>query len=312
LYDDPASPDGFKDDIRTRPSSEGFSHAPPGVWLPTIGLRLPPLPLTLNCDDQTLDAICVLTKGKRTQILRSPLPNPVGTMMPLVELRWHHQPAGVSARIIPDPQVPEVPWEGILQLMGFGPAGVEVLEIPISSIRARANFNGSTAQISSNGVIDNHNNDNCNDPPSASVRSTWGGGSTAAEPIVFVEPMPEDVLTSSPTASPTNKGKGKNKTLPAPPWEMPEPVRGYMDIGSDTMFLSRGGRWHEMLENGQPLSTSHLTQEDIEMRSAEQEKTARQLERDSQGVYACAYRGGGDFRIFYVGNFVEGDVEDMD
>jgi len=67
-----------------------------------------------------------------------------------------------------------------------------------------------------------------------------------------------------------------------------------------------------MLENGQPLSTSHLTQEDIEMRSAEQEKTARQLERDSQGVYACAYRGGGDFRIFYVGNFVEGDVEDMD
>jgi hypothetical protein len=304
LYEDPAASNGsIRDDDKPRPSPEGFSHAPPGVWLPTISLRLPPPPPVLTLDDQTLDTICILTKGKRTQILRSPLPSPVASTIPLLELRWDHQATGVSARIIPDPQVPDVPWEGILQLMGFGPAGVEVLEIPISSIRARANSNGSTARINSNG----------NDPSVTSVRSTWGAGSTPAELLITVEPTSEDLCMSSPTTCPTSKSKGKGKTLPAPPWEMPEPARGYVDIGSDTTFLSRGGRWHEMLENGQPLSTANLNQEDIEARSAEQEEAARQFERESYGVYACAYRGAGDFKIFYVGNFVEGDAEvDLD
>lgn len=297
LYEDPATSNGsIKDDGKPRPSAEGFSHAPPGVWLPTISLHLPPLPPALG--DQTLDMICILTKGKRTQILRSPLPSPVASTIPLLELRWDHQPTGVSARIIPDPQLPEVPWEGILQLTGFGLDGVEVLELPISSIRVRENSSGSTTRISSNG----------NDAVTG-ARSTWGAGSTAAEPTIMLEPASEDVRLSSPTTSPISKGKGKGKTLPAPPWEMPEPVRGYVDIGSDTTFLSRGGRWHDMSENGQPLSMSNLNQEDINARSAEQEEAARQLERESHGVYACAYRGVGDFKIFYVGNFVEGDTE---
>lgn len=309
LYEDStASSETVKDDVKRRPSYEGFSHAPAGVWLATIGLRLPPLPPVLTLDE-ALDAICILTKGKRTQILRSPLPNPVASTMPLAELRWNHQPTGVSARIIPDPQVPDVPWEGILQLMSFGPAGVEVLEIPISNIRARANSQGSTARIGSSGPV-NNNNGNFS---STSVGSTWGVGSTPVEPIIFTEPIPEDILVLSPTTISACKRNGRGRTLPVPPWDMSEPIRGYVDIGSDTTFLSRGGRWHEMLENGRPLSTSNLTQEDIEARNAEQGEAARQLERDSYGVYACAYRGTGDFKVFYVGNFVEGDVEvDMD
>lgn len=301
LYEDPVSSNGSIRDsgngVRPRANSDGFTHIPNGVWLPTLSLQLPPPPPIVSHDDRevlTLATICIVTKGKRTHVIRSPLPPSLSAAMPLVELRWEHPPTSISARIIPDQKNPDLRWEGVVQLLGFGPAGVEVLEIPVSSIRTRAS-SVNTARIGGDGADSTSHN-----PPSPL-------SSGAADPVpIFTGAIPEDD-----PASPVRpgKGKGKAKSLPVPPWDMPEPVRGYIDIGSDTVFLCRGGRWHEMMENGQPASMSKLTLEDIESRTAEQEEAARQLEKDGHGIYACAYRGVGDFKVFYVGDFAEGDVE---
>ncbi|KAF8314699.1 hypothetical protein DL93DRAFT_2198497 [Clavulina sp. PMI_390] len=370
-----------------RSSSEGFAHISPGVWLPTVSLTLPPPPPVLSPDDRevlTLQTINILTKGKTTHIVRSPLPAQLSTTMPLVELTWRHAPSSLSARVVADHQNRELPgsapWEGVVQLLGFGPAGVEVLEIPVSSIRTRAAQAANTARLPVDTGVDLLASELPDTPrtaplsyssPSSSTPTPMSAGypdlnqyrpmtpnspgdgaedmgNQTSESPIATQSIISLSLTDEFGATTTNpalmrpgedvkgKGKGKAKTLPIPPWESPEPVRGYIDIGSDTTFLCTGGRWHDMLEDGH-LSPSHMqraratgrtsalggtwggddrasatfSREDDYDWDRESEYGSRIPQEDTtlQGVYACTYRGPGDFRVFYVGDYVEGDQE---
>jgi len=142
-----------------------------------------------------------------------------------------------------------VPGELQLQLLGFGPEGVEVLETPIASIHTAAQ------------------------------------GAAASTPYL---------------ASLVNVGKGKERELPDP---LPiVPLRAHADLGADSSFLCVGGHWHDY--EG-PWGKQRLRSNSSISSSILEERV-----RDRSGVYACAQKGQYDYRVFFVGDYVEGDSHD--
>ncbi len=121
-----------------------------GPWLPIARLKLPPPPpiqadpIAVKIFTISLREIYILTKGRRTHILRSPLPNPLSSVKPLLEITWREQPSGIIPRTCthtepltdtspcPDSTTPELQ----LQLMGFNAMGIEIIEIPLSALCA--------------------------------------------------------------------------------------------------------------------------------------------------------------------------------
>ena len=73
----------------------------------------------------------ILTKGKRTHVVPSPLPSRSSSTAPLQAVFWKTQPKHVAARVILSPDDPqnEPP---ILQLISFNESGIEVQETGIS------------------------------------------------------------------------------------------------------------------------------------------------------------------------------------
>jgi len=126
-----------------------------GPWLPIARLKLPLLPL-IQADPVAakiftigLKEVYVLTKGRQTHILRSPLPNPLSSVKPLLEIRWKEQPSEIIPRICtrtepehltsntsPNPDSTTIMQELHLQLIGFNAMGVEIIEIPLLAICA--------------------------------------------------------------------------------------------------------------------------------------------------------------------------------
>lgn len=363
-----------------RESSDGFSHSvinAGAAWLPIISVHLPDTqtPTGLNQSEiehqrfNHLKTVCVLTKGLKSHIIRSPIPNPISTTSPLVEIRWTKPPTGISARISQPAAVPSsralggsapVPSsisEALLQIVGFGQAGIEVIEISVASLKAHdvrlrrgASFTttrsdsldlagGISLSVSTSIIpfsVSSSSPLNL-DPPSIpnaprSRHTSLSDSHPNTSGIAVANPQPR-------THHSPIKGKGKEKSLPpVPPRSgsstldtfssdgVLDITRGYLDIGADASLLCRGGLWHDVTDTGQRVSSSHQLDRNRSFAGTEssfdgfsdggertrQEERQREVERerDGCGVYGCAVRMAGDYRVFYVGDYVEGDADE--
>ncbi|KAF8341525.1 uncharacterized protein EI90DRAFT_3034226 [Cantharellus anzutake] len=256
----------LRDDIPppvSRPYSCDQSQDPAtvGPWLPIAYLKFPSPPTSITKNDPeaigiftgSLEAVYILTKGRRTHILRSPLPNPASSAKALIELTWKEQPSEVKPRtcihtelfINAAPDSRNTTQQLQLQLMAFNGTGIEVIEVPISAIQAAAQ------------------------------------GEIAGQMSL--------------------RGKGKGRALPAPPGV--EYVRAKMDLGGEATFLATGGQWDGFKGLGRleraASTTSSVFGEDV---------------RDRSGVYACYEKGPNDYRVFFIGDYAQGDelVEEND
>ena len=104
-----------------------FYREQKGIWLPPTYEEL-----TLGTPNGVFTkAIYVITRGKQTHILPSPLPTPLSSCPPLYSVTWNSPPIDVSHRVCSPLDDPS-----FLQLVGFGEYGIEVLEIPLSVFSA--------------------------------------------------------------------------------------------------------------------------------------------------------------------------------
>lgn len=155
----------------------------------------------------------------------------------------------VTPRTCYSADVDDVSGELQLQLVGLGPEGVEVLEIPINTLQAAAQ--GAAASTG--------------------------------------------YLSSS-----VNGGKGKEREMPEPPPLVP--LQAHVDLGADASFLRVGGHWHDYegpwgkppLRRSSSISSTILEEQ----------------VRDRSGIYACTRRDLNDYRVFFLGDYVEGDSHD--
>ncbi|THH11481.1 hypothetical protein EW145_g628 [Phellinidium pouzarii] len=95
-----------------------------GYWLPPTYEELP---IESSGQTSTLP-VYLLTRGKQTHVLASPLPASLSNCPPLSVLMWQHLPNQVCHRVCSPLAEPD-----FLQVIGFGEFGVEVQEIPLSS-----------------------------------------------------------------------------------------------------------------------------------------------------------------------------------
>ncbi|KAH7931183.1 hypothetical protein BV22DRAFT_1101159 [Leucogyrophana mollusca] len=79
-------------------------------------------------------SVYLLTRGKQTHIVPSPLPASVATTPPLYTITWKSHPSSVSPRVCKPPRSSssEEPPSPFLQLVGMGEDGIEVHEVPLS------------------------------------------------------------------------------------------------------------------------------------------------------------------------------------
>ncbi|KAJ2933475.1 hypothetical protein H1R20_g3603, partial [Candolleomyces eurysporus] len=97
-------------------------------------------------------SVMFLTKGRRTHILSNPLPTKIASVEPLHVIFWKNTPKQVSARVCrPTRESLTAPARytlsklPFLQVIGFGEAGVEVYETPLTFLYdgyRNANGNG--------------------------------------------------------------------------------------------------------------------------------------------------------------------------
>ncbi|KAH7914438.1 hypothetical protein BJ138DRAFT_1000224 [Hygrophoropsis aurantiaca] len=81
-------------------------------------------------------SVYLLTRGKQTHIVPSPLPASIATTPPLYTVNWDSQPSTVSSRVCMSPRSnsPEESPLPFLQLIGMGEDGVEIHEVPLALI----------------------------------------------------------------------------------------------------------------------------------------------------------------------------------
>jgi hypothetical protein len=128
-----------------QPLRNHFEHVDSGTWLPLTSLHIPPPPPprspsspSTQAEILKLDMVYIFTKGRRSHVIPSPLPNPLSASKPLAEFTWRSTVTDVTARTCYSADVDDAPGELQLQLLGFGPQGVEVVEIPVALIQAAA------------------------------------------------------------------------------------------------------------------------------------------------------------------------------
>jgi hypothetical protein len=108
-----------------------FAREVKGPWLPIVTLELP-YPPPANGEPPAFTAsktVLLMSRGRRTHILPSPLPIPLASQPPLRVIRWHSQPRQVAARLSTGPEK-----EPKLQVLGFTDHGVEIVETGINFI----------------------------------------------------------------------------------------------------------------------------------------------------------------------------------
>jgi hypothetical protein len=139
LYDDyPSS----ARDMAGSPSSTTFRRSVAGIehianalrdhkatWAIPTHLSLPETPEssepTKERPPQRL--VYLLTRGRSTHILPSPLPNPINSVRPYTIVNWETQPTRIITRLLTN-----LRGEKYLQIVGIGEDGVEVQELPLS------------------------------------------------------------------------------------------------------------------------------------------------------------------------------------
>ncbi|KAF8838617.1 hypothetical protein BDN67DRAFT_971241 [Paxillus ammoniavirescens] len=107
-----------------------------GSWvLPTL-VDLPATQLPTG-DVSPAKAVYVLTRGKQSHIVSAPLPPTIQSTPPIYTLTWSSPPSSVSPRVCV-PSLPRSPRSNqtppFLQLIGMGEDGIEVLEIPLTTL----------------------------------------------------------------------------------------------------------------------------------------------------------------------------------
>ncbi|KAF8528840.1 hypothetical protein BU17DRAFT_79995 [Hysterangium stoloniferum] len=102
-----------------------------GLWIPPAEVTIPSnwVIQTFTHSTSTM-TLYLLTRGKYTHIVWSPLPLPVASHTPLKILQWNAQPT----RIVPRACQRPITGQPFLQVMALGDLGVEVQEFPLSSI----------------------------------------------------------------------------------------------------------------------------------------------------------------------------------
>lgn len=96
-------------------------------WILPKHIELPALQTT---GQATLPrTVYLLTRGKTTHVLPSPLPASIANTTPLLTLSWPTQPSDVSPRACFPPEGGGPPF---LQLVALGPDGIEVQEVSLS------------------------------------------------------------------------------------------------------------------------------------------------------------------------------------
>lgn len=109
----------------------GFLREHKATWVPPIKIVLPG-PANRPYFSQSM---YLLTRGKHSYILPYPLPANLTAFPPHRTLTWNFAPAAVSVRVC----IP-LPGEGIpafIQVIAFGEDGLEVHEVPFTSISER-------------------------------------------------------------------------------------------------------------------------------------------------------------------------------
>ena len=121
---------GFRKSIQSL-DAFGFAREGKGPWLPILTLEIPS-PSPTNGEVAafaTSKTVLIVSRGRRTHILTSPLPIPLSSQPPLRVIRWHSQPRQVAARLSTGPGK-----EPKLQVLGFTDQGVEIVETSIGFI----------------------------------------------------------------------------------------------------------------------------------------------------------------------------------
>lgn len=114
---------------------EGRGSAP---WLPLCSVSVPSN--RAASASPLMETVYLLSRGKATHVLPSPLPVPLSARPPLYILRWMMRPTHVYARVCkPSPSTGQRPF---LQATAFGEDGVEVQEINLDVLLSGSDVKG--------------------------------------------------------------------------------------------------------------------------------------------------------------------------
>ncbi|TFK46887.1 hypothetical protein OE88DRAFT_1714701 [Heliocybe sulcata] len=111
----------------------GFAKEGKGAWLPPHKVEVP-MTMTPSGRYQGLtQGMYCLSRGRQTHLFASPLPANIPGTSPVRILQWNYQPKHVIPRVCLPDEDDDV-TQPFLQLVSVGDDGVEVQEIPLSSL----------------------------------------------------------------------------------------------------------------------------------------------------------------------------------
>ncbi|PCH40941.1 hypothetical protein WOLCODRAFT_99593 [Wolfiporia cocos MD-104 SS10] len=116
---------------KSRASWDGraFAREHKGVWVPPVKFDIP-----ASSNYSLARSMYILTRGKQSHIVPNPLPPSISAVPPYRILLWSFHPTHISCRVhlpsMDDVQGPPP----FLQVIAFGEDGLEVQELPLSSL----------------------------------------------------------------------------------------------------------------------------------------------------------------------------------
>ncbi|KAG9104722.1 hypothetical protein FRC06_011616 [Ceratobasidium sp. 370] len=128
---------------RINTKAGGYSPSPsPGPFTaPPLPVPSPPTPGAFASGPSYPAQVALLTRGRRTDVVALPLRVPVGSRAPLCTIMWMTPPSKIAPRVVtptPSTRGPNEPVEAqssYLQIVAFLKEGVDVAEIPLSTLR---------------------------------------------------------------------------------------------------------------------------------------------------------------------------------
>ncbi|KAG9089659.1 hypothetical protein FS749_001154, partial [Ceratobasidium sp. UAMH 11750] len=128
--------------INTRASGYSPSPSPGPFTAPALPAPSPPTPPSAFAPGSSYPAqVALLTRGRRTDVVALPLRVPVGSRAPLCTVMWMTPPSKVVPRVVTPasntrgPNEPVEAQSSYLQIVAFLKEGVDVAEIPLSTLR---------------------------------------------------------------------------------------------------------------------------------------------------------------------------------
>ncbi|KAG8689569.1 hypothetical protein FRC09_012370, partial [Ceratobasidium sp. 395] len=125
--------------VNTNANRYSPSRSPGPLTAPPLSTPSPPTPLSASAAYPA--QVALLTRGRRTDIVALPLRTPVGSRAPLCTIMWMTPPSKVAPRVVTPalatrgPNEPAEVQSPYLQIVAFLKEGVDVAEIPLSTLR---------------------------------------------------------------------------------------------------------------------------------------------------------------------------------